>query len=158
MNQASLTMSKDAVVIDASILTSIASKEAATYLRSEVAFDEYAKDGWEFFAPRVIVSEVLFALCQKFEAGILTEAEYEKAVESFLDLMKNIGSPDDETALVKRAVEIRKGYGCSRSSDSLYIALAEDLGKTKNVEILTLDKGMSNQTAKNAPAVAVKVL
>lgn len=152
------TSNKDAVVVDASIIVSISAKEAATYLAAENAIDVYIKSGWEFFAPNVIVAEVVFALCQKLAAGDLTEAEYEKAVESFLDLMKSISTIADETDLVKRAVEIRKGYGCSRSSDSLYIALAEDLAKTRTVEILTFDKGMTNQIAKNAPTVTIKVL
>lgn len=149
---------KDAVVVDASIIVSISAKEAATYLAAENAIDVYIKNGWEFFAPNVIVAEVIFALCHKLAAGDLTEAEYEKAVESFLDLMKSISTIADETDLVKRAVEIRQGYGCSRSSDSLYIALAEDLAKTRTVELLTFDKGMINQIAKNAPTVTIKVL
>ncbi|MGI8467341.1 MAG: type II toxin-antitoxin system VapC family toxin [Pyrinomonadaceae bacterium] len=148
----------EAVVIDASILVSISSKEAAAYLIAQNAFDIYAKNGWEFFAPNVVVGEVLFALCRKLAAGILTETEHEKAVESFLNLMKNISTPDDETDLVERVVEIRGNYGCSRSSDGLYIALAEDLAKIRTVELLTFDRGMINQTAKNAPTVTVKVL
>lgn len=148
----------NAAVIDASVLVSIASKEAATYLRAERAFDSYSKNGWEFFAPNLVVGEVIFALCQKFAAGVLTEIEYEKAVETFLDLMKNIAAPNDETDLVKRAVEIRRNYGCSRSSDGFYIAFAEDLAKMRTVEILTFDKGMTNQILKNAPTVTVKIL
>lgn len=158
MSPTSPTKNNDAVVIDASILVSISSKEAATYLTAENTFDFYAKNGWEFFAPHVIVGEVMFALCHKLAAGVLTEAEHEKAVESFLNLMKNITTPDDETELVERAVEIRESYGCSRSSDGLYIALAEDLAKTRTVELLTFDRGMVNQAAKNAPTVTIKVL
>lgn len=152
------TNNPDVSVIDASMLVSIASKEAGTYLVAKNAFDSYAMNGWEFFAPSVIVGEVVFALCQKLAAGILTEPEYEQAVESFLDYMTFIETPDNESSLVKRAVEIRENYGCSRSSDSLYIALAEDLAKTRKVELLTFDKGMVNQAAKNAPTVLVKVL
>ena len=88
----------------------------------------------------------------------MTAAEYEQAIESFLDYMTIIATPDDETSLVNRAVEIRKSYGCSCSSDSLYIALAEDLEKSRIVELFTLDKGMTNQAAKNAPTVTIKVL
>lgn len=115
-------MNNNAVVIDASVLVSIASKEAATYRAAENAFDSYSKNGWEFYAPNVIVGEVIFALCHKFASGILTEIEHEKAVETFLDLMKNISTPDDETDLVKRAVEICQSYGCSRSSDAVFIS------------------------------------
>ena len=72
--------------------------------------------------------------------------------------MTIISTPDDETDLVKRAVEIREGYSCSRSSDGLYLAMAEDLAKTHTVELFTLDRGMINQAAKNAPTVKVRVL
>ena len=158
MSPANPKRNNDAIVIDASVLVSISSKEATTHLSAENAFDFYAKNGWEFFAPNVIVGEVMFALCHKLAAGVLTEIEHEKAVQSFLNLMKNISTPDDETELVERAVEIRESYGCSRSSDGLYIALAEDLAKTRTVELLTFDKGMVNQAAKNAPTITIKVL
>ncbi len=152
------TNNADAVVIDASILVAIASNETGTHLIAETEFNNYAQNGWEFFAPNVVIAEVLFALCQKLASGILTLAEYEQAVDEFLILMKNISTGTSDKSLVKRAVEIRKTYGCSRSSDSLYIALAEDLAKTRTVELLTFDKGMINQAAKNAPTVTVKVL
>ena len=152
------TNNSDAVVIDASILVSMSSNEIGTHLAAEIAFNLYAQNGWEFFAPNVVVAEVLFALCQKFASGILTQSEYEQAIDDFLVLMKNISLEADEKTLVKRAIEIRETYGCSRSSDSLYIALAEDLAKSRTVEILTFDKGMINQAAKNAPSVTIKIL
>ena len=145
-------------IVDASILVSIASKETPTHLPAEAAFKAYSQNGWKFFAPNVIVPEVMFALCQKLTGELLTKPEYEMAVKCFLDYMTIISTPDDETDLVKRAIEIREGYGCSRSSDGLYIALAESLAKTKSVELFTLDGGMINQAANNAPTVRVKVL
>ncbi|MDQ3749946.1 MAG: hypothetical protein M3367_13195 [Acidobacteriota bacterium] len=102
------TNNNDVVVINASILVSISSKEAATYLIAENAFDFYAKNGWEFFAPNIVVGDVIFALCQKLAAGVLTKTKHEKATESFLNLMTNISTPDVEMDLVKRAVEIRE--------------------------------------------------
>ena len=153
-----LTNNAEAVVVDASILVSMSSNEVGTHLLAEAAFNNYSQNGWEFFAPNVIVSEVLFALCQKLSSGILTQTEYEQAVDKFLLLMQNISTETDDQSFIKRAVEIRETYGCSRSSDSLYIALAEDLAKTRAVELLTFDKGMINQSAKNAPTVTVKVL
>ena len=145
-------------MIDASVAVSVSIKEIETYIAAETALNSYTEKGSEFFAPNSIVAEVIFALCQKLSAGVLSEARHETAITSFLDLMKNISTPDDERALIKRAVEIRASYGCSRSSDSLYIALAEDLAKTRTVELFTLDRGMINQAAKNAPMVTVKVL
>jgi predicted nucleic acid-binding protein len=106
----------------------------------------------------VIVSEVMYALCQKLTGELLTPSEYEQAIKFFLDYMTIISTPDDDSQLVKRAVEIRENYGCSRSADGLYLALAEDLAKTRRVELFTLDSGMTNQAAKNAPNVTVRVL
>ena len=88
----------------------------------------------------------------------MTEAQHEKAIESFIDLAKDISMPKNEMDLVVRANKIRQSYGCSRSADGLYIALAEDLEKIGTVVLLTLDKGMTNQAEKNAPTVTVKVL
>ena len=51
----------------------------------------------------------------------------------------------------------RSGYGCSRSSDSLFIALAEELTKTYTVEILTFDKDYGEivyrNEFQNSPAI-----
>jgi predicted nucleic acid-binding protein len=55
-------------------------------------------------------------------------------------------------------LKYRDGYGCSRSSDGLYIALAEELVNTYDTEIVTFDKGFINQAAKNAPTVKVNLL
>ncbi len=67
-----------AVVTDANLLIAICSKEQQTYQIAKDAFDEYARQGAEFFAPNVIVAEVLFVLCRKLDAGILTEADTKK--------------------------------------------------------------------------------
>lgn len=99
-----------AVITDANILIAICSKEQQTYQTAKDAFDEYARQGAKFFAPNVIVAEVLFVLCRKLDAGILTVAEHEKAVEFFQDYLTIISlSPDGEAALIKRAEEIRNG-------------------------------------------------
>src|SRR5271166_3204870 len=52
----------------------------------------------------------------------------------------------------------RSGYGCSRSADGIYIALAEDLTARGTAELVTFDTGMPNQVAANAPAVTVRLL
>jgi predicted nucleic acid-binding protein len=59
---------------------------------------------------------------------------------------------------MKRAIEIRGTYGCSHSSDCLYIALAEELSQNRITEILTFDKGMKNQIANHAPTVTLNLL
>ncbi|MCA1622949.1 MAG: hypothetical protein LC768_12045 [Acidobacteria bacterium] len=73
--------------------------------------------------------------------------------------MTAVSPPENgEASLIKRAEEIRKSYGCSRASDSLYIALAEELTATRPTELLTFDKGFINQAAKNAPTVRINLL
>jgi len=72
--------------------------------------------------------------------------------------MKFISTPDDESALMKRAVKIRGKYACSRSSDGLYIAFAEELSKSRVAEIVTFDKGMKNQISNYAPTVTLNLL
>ena len=119
--------------------------------------ENYAKSGWEFLAPNIIVVEVLYILCKKLQNGLMPPQSYEKIIENFDDQMKTVQLPSD-ARLIKTAIEIQSEYGCSPSLDGLYTALAEDLAKTRTVEIFTLDRGMVNQAAKNAPTVTVKVL
>lgn len=148
----------DAVVIDANVLVSICSKEQDTYPIADVAFSSYAQNGWEFFAPNIIVAEVLFALCVKHQSGFLVQTEYDQAIESFSDLMQVVSMPNDEAVFIKRAVEIRGSYVCKRTSDSLYIAFAEKLAATRVVELLTFDNGMKNQIANHAPTLTLNLL
>lgn len=154
----SLTNNPDVVVIDASVMVSIAAKEAATYEAVKAALDYYTENGSGFFAPNVAVSEVIYAFCKKQNAGDLTELQHSNAIKSFLDLIRNISMPADDTTLLIPAIEILKTYGCSHSSDSLYIALAKSLAEDGTVELFTLDQGMKKQAAKNAPSVVVNVL
>ena len=57
-----------------------------------------------------------------------------------------------------RAEQIRSGYGCSHSADGLYIALAEQLGRSQPTTLLTLDAGLSKQAARNAATVIVDLI
>ena len=66
--------------------------------------------------------------------------------------------PNGEASLIHRAEQIGSGYGCSRSADGLYIALAEELTATRPTILLTFDQGLPNQAAANAPTVTVKGL
>ena len=148
-----------AVVSDANVLIALCAREADKIQTAENAFKDYINQGYEFFAPSVLVAEVIFVLCNKLMDGSLSQAEYEKSIKAFKYYLGFISlSPNGEAALLDRAVEIRDGYGCSRSSDGLYIALAEKLNKTYDTEIVTFDKGFINQAAKNAATVKVNLL
>lgn len=150
------TTNHDAVVIDANISISICSNEPSSFT-AEIALENYAQNGFEFFAPNVIVAEVLYVLCLKLQNGLLTQKAYEEALENLQDQMTLIKTFDD-AQLIKRATEIRGSYGCSRMSDCLYIALAEELGKNRRAELLTFDSDMTNQIRKNAPTVILNIL
>lgn len=117
-----------AVVPDANVLIALCARENDKLQTAQTAVDDYTNQGYEFFAPSVLVAEVIFVLCQKLADGALTQPKYEKAIKAFEYYLNFISlSPNGEASLLKRAIEIREGYGCSRSSDGLYIALAEEL-------------------------------
>ena len=138
-----------AVVPDANVLIALCARENDKLATAETAFDDYTDQGYEFFAPSVLVAEVIFVLCQKLADGSLTQPEYEKSIKAFKYYLNFISlSPNGEASLMKRAVEIREGYGCSRSSDGLYLALAEELAKTITPKLLLSTKALSINPSK----------
>lgn len=123
------------------------------------AFEDYANKGWEFHAPNVLIAEILFVLCRKLADGLLTEDEHKLSIEAFAKLSGSILHPDGgDQALILSAEKIRGSYGCSRMSDSLYLAYAQELSKHQNVEVLTFDKGLINHAANSAASFSVRVL
>ncbi len=155
----SATNNSRAVVIDANVLIAICAKEKDKHTEAEAALKDYAASGWVFYAPNVIVAEVLYVLCNKLQNGVLSATAYEDAIQDFQDQMTVIFlSPQGETSLITRAKEIQNSYGCSRQSDSIYIALAEELLNLGATELLTFDRDIINQVAKNAPSVKVNLL
>lgn len=150
--------SPGAVVVDVNVLLAVCTKEPKEPT-ARTAIADYATKNWQFYAPGLIVGEFLFIACQKLQNGALSEAAYGKAVEDFRDYMTSIfPPPGGEASLIVRAKEIQSGYGCSRSADSLYIALSEELAKSGAAELLTFDGGTISQAAKNAPTVKVNLL
>ncbi len=148
-----------AVVIDANVLIGLCAKEPDKFATAETALQDYAAKGWLFYAPHVIVSEVLFVFCNKLQNGSLTPATYEEAIENFRDQMKAIlPPPNGDASFIVRAKKILGSYGCSHTTDGLYIALTEALEMNGAAEFLTFDKGVLNQIAKNAPTVKVNLL
>ncbi|MGH9799817.1 MAG: type II toxin-antitoxin system VapC family toxin [Blastocatellia bacterium] len=148
-----------AVVVDASVLVALCAKEKDKAATAETALSNYNSQGWSFYAPGVVISETLFALCWKLQNSVLTENGHQIAIRSFIAYMSMIlPPPNGDTSLIVRAEEIRSGYGCSRSADGLYIALAEELSQVRTAELLTFDVGLSKQAARNAPTVKVNLL
>src|SRR5436309_13060303 len=99
MSQAS---SVGAVVVDANVLLGICTKEPKEQT-AETALTDYSTRNWQFYAPGVISGEFLFVACQKLQSGLLTQAEYDNAVESFRKyLAVTLPPPSGEAALLKR--------------------------------------------------------
>ncbi|MDQ2688231.1 MAG: hypothetical protein M3Y28_10230 [Armatimonadota bacterium] len=148
-----------AVIIDATVAVAISAKEAGREQRAVAEMSRYSANGCQFYAPGVLASETLYVLCGKQQSGALTAAEYAQAITNLENFMRGIRPPPSgEAALIGRAVAIRSGYGCSRSADSIYLALAEELAQTRITYLLTLDTGIPNQAARNAPTVNVHLL
>lgn len=153
------TSSRPAVTIDANLVIAYCTKEAGTYAKAKAELEQYAKDGWQFYAPGVLVAEALFVFCKKLEAGTLTTAEHAQAVQSLEAFMNAVlPPPNGDASLIARAEQIRGSYGCSRSADALYLALAEELTRTGPAELVTFDVGLEQQAKQNAPTVTIKLL
>jgi predicted nucleic acid-binding protein len=148
-----------AVTLDAAFVIAYCAKEPGRHVKADAQLKHYASNGWQFFAPGVLIAEALFVFCRKLAAGQLTPAEHTQAVQSLETLMRAVlPTPNGDSSLIARAEQIRATYGCSRSADGIYLALAEELAKTRMAEIVTFDAGMENQAKKNCPTVNVKLL
>lgn len=148
-----------AVALDATFVIAYCAKEPGRHAKADAELKNYAKNGWEFFAPGVLIAESLFVFCRKLMAGQLTPAEHAQAVLSLEMLMRAVlPTPNGDWSLIARAEQIRGASGCSHSADGIYVALAEELAKTRTTEIVTFDAGMEAQAKKNCPTLSVKLL
>ena len=153
------TSAAGAVVIDANICVAIATKEADREPQAHAELQAFAARGFACYAPGVIIAETLYVLCRKRHDGSLSAPDYAQALVDFeLLLSRVLPPPNGDVSLTRRAFEIASGYGCSRSADGLYIALAEVLSAAVPTVLLTLDSDLPNQAAANAPSVTVRVL
>jgi predicted nucleic acid-binding protein len=153
------TNSPLAVTLDATFVIAYCAREPSRYAKADAQLKQYAGNGWQFFAPGVLIAEALFVFCRKLAAGQLTTAEHTQAVQSLQTLMRAVlPPPNGDASLIARAEQIRATYGCSRSADGIYLALAEELAKGGTAEIVTFDAGLENQAKKNSPTVSVKLL
>ena len=117
------------LTIDSNVLIAICAKEAGRHTLAHAELTAYATQGYQFYAPGYILGECLYVLCRKLEVDrTLTPAEHAAAVADLSTYMGMIlPPPNGEASLVIRAEQIRSGYGCSRSADGIFIALAEEL-------------------------------
>ena len=148
-----------ALVVDANIAIALFAKEAGRHPKATAELRAFTAQGYVFYAPGVIISETLYVLCGKARDGTLSPADHATAVTDFALFMSGvIPPPNGDSSLISRAAGMNSGYGCSRSSDSIYLALAEELTSTLPTEVLTFDADLPNQAARNAPTVTVRLL
>ncbi len=152
------TTSPVAVVIDATVVIALCANEADKLANAEAKIKEYSGKGCTFYAPGVIIVECLFVFCRKLSDGVLTPVEHSSAVLSLMRLMRQIHPPPTgDKSLIERAEEIRGAFGCSRSADGIYLALAEELNAAMSTELVTFDAGMLNQAARSSLRMPVVV-
>ncbi len=148
-----------AVVIDANVVIAICAKETGKEPLALAELAKYSSLGYQFYAPGLLISEALYVLCGQEQSGTLTSADYAHAVTELENLTIGIlPPPQGDSSLVQRAAAIRLGYGCSRAADSIYLALAEALTRARPTVLLTFDRGVPNQAARNASTITVHVL
>lgn len=147
-----------ALVLDANIVIALLAKESGATI-AQAAIQQYAQQGYETFAPGLIVSETLYVLCGKLHEGSLSQSDYSVAVNAFNALMQDVNpTPDGDRHLIIRAEAIRGGYSCRRSADGVYIALAEFLTPLRPTLLLTFDEDIKKQAARYSPAIRVELL
>jgi predicted nucleic acid-binding protein len=147
------------LTIDANVLIALCAKERDKHAIADAELTRYAQAGYRFYAPGVVVAECLYVLCKKLEENRISPTDHATAVADLCTYMGMIlPPPQGDRALLARADQIRTGYGCSRSSDSLYVALTEELSGAGPAELLTFDAGLQNQVRANAPSVVIRLL
>ena len=143
-----------AVIIDASVAIAICARESGRERAANAELLSYSGQGYQFYAPGAIVAETLYVLCGKMQQGLLTPVEHARAILDFESLMNDVlGPPGGEAVNIGRAEAIRVSYGCSRSADGIYLAMAESLARNGPAVILTFDQNMQNQSVRNSPSV-----
>jgi predicted nucleic acid-binding protein len=151
--------SPPAFVADANVWIAICAKESKTFAVALAQMRQYALDSCPVYAPGVMVAEALYALCRKLQSGIITPAQHGRAIHRLRMVTAAILPPPcGDLSLTYRAEEIRGSYGCSRSADGLYIALAEQLTQLGPAELVTFDADMQRQATVAASNVVVRLL
>lgn len=147
------------VTLDVSFVIGLCAKEPAKYAKAQIELSHRIADGCTLHAPHLMIMEVTFVLCGKLQAGDLTFAEHASAIANLYSLSKNLTFPSGgDIALLLPAEQIRSGYGCSRSADRFYVALAELLAASGPSELLTFDAGQQKQAAAISSTVTVTLL
>ncbi len=147
------------VTLDASFVIGLCAKEPGKYRKAQTELRQRVSSGCSLFAPHLLVMEAAFVLCGKLQNATLTLTEHSAALANLHTTLARINFlPSGDGALLVRAEQLRQGYGCSRSADGFYIALAEHLATAGPSELLTFDIGQQKQAVAHAPTVTVTLL
>ena len=146
------------VILDASFVIGVCAREPKKYALAQAELSMRITDGCPLHAPHLLIMEATYVLCGKQQSGELTQSEHTAAVANLGLLSTTIIFPEKgDMSLLVRAEQLREGYGCSRSADCFYIALAEHLALSGTSELITFDAGQQRQTAAS-PGVVVTLL
>ena len=147
------------VTLDASFVIGLCAREPKKYTKAQVELSHRIANGCPLHAPHLMIMEATYVLCGKQQSGELTHAEHATAVVNLQLLSAGIIFPTGgDVVLLPRAEQMRQSYGCSRSADSFYIALAEQLAASGASELLTFDAGQQKQAAAVSPNITVILL
>jgi predicted nucleic acid-binding protein len=148
-----------AATLDASFVIGLCAREPGKYAKAQAELGRRIAAGCSLHAPHLLIMEACHVLCKKQDAGETTPQEHAAALVSLQTLSSLIIFPlRGDAQLLARAEQMRGGYGCSRSADSFYLALAEQLAACGSSELLTFDAGQQRQAAAVAPGVTVTLL
>jgi predicted nucleic acid-binding protein len=154
-----VTTTANLIVVDANFVIGFCAKEPDKHAIITAELTRFGANGAQVFAPGVIVSEALFVLCKKLEKGDIDTAQHNAAVTALSTMMRVISPPPDgEASLIARAEQVRHGRTCKRTSDAIYIALAEELARRGAAELVTFDDGLMRLARAEAPTVNVRLL
>jgi len=146
------------VTLDASFVIAFCAQETGRHQQVRAEIEKYASLGYSFHAPSVIVSESMFVFCRKLADGKITATQYAQAVACFNAFMRAVLPPASGDRLFITTIDrLRASYGCPRTNDSFYLALAEDIAALGSPDLLTFDSDMDAQAKANAPTVNVRV-
>ena len=148
------------VTIDANILIALCAKEVDKYDTADAELTRATLGPGLYFMCRASSwPSACMSCARNVRITLFHPMKHAAAVSDLGTYMGMIlPPPQGEQSLIARAEQIRSGYGCSRSSDGLYLALTEELAGAGPAELLTFDSGLESQAKATAPSVVVRLL
>ncbi len=148
-----------AAVLDASAMVAYCCQEAGRDAAVRQYLDGAAAAKRPIYSPGAIVSESLFVFCKKRATGELDADGHAAAGRALATAMRLVfPPPDGEGSLVEPAAKFAAGYTCTKTTDSLYLSLAEQLAaRGEVVEVVTFDEDQAKR-ADRLPGITGRCL